>query len=293
MKKKILITGANGFIGSRLTEFLKKKGDKVTKLDRILLTQPRKLYEKIKRVDPDIIYHLAAYGNHYDQKDTQEIFDVNVVDTFNLLQAAAKAGVKCFVNTGSSSEYGKKNIPMSEDLIPETDTMYGATKVATTYLSKAFASESGLPVVTVRPFSVYGPGEAEHRFIPTVIRCCLLGEALKLAPGVHDWIYIDDFINGMITVSKNIKKLSGQVVNIGSGKQYSNKEVVGEIERICGITVAKDEVDNIRIFDTITSWVADNKKLRSFGWKPKIDLRSGLKKVINAKRTNKIQAKNH
>lgn len=292
MKITILITGANGFIGSKLSEVLKAKGNKVVKLDRTLLFHPRKLLEKITRVQPDTIFHLAAYGNHYDQNDVDEIFKVNVVGTFNLLQAAAKAGVKCFVNTGSSSEYGRKSKPMKEDMMPETDTMYGATKVAATYLSKAFA-KSGLPVVTVRPFSVYGPGEAEHRFIPTVVRCCLSGETLKLAPGVHDWIYIDDFVRGMITVAKNIKKLSGQIVNIGSGRQYSNKKVVEEIERICGITVATEEVGNIRSFDTITSWVANNDKLKSLGWKPKVDLRSGIEKVIDAKRTNKTPEKNN
>ncbi len=287
MKEKILVTGANGFIGSGLVKELEDGGARVIKLDRAILTQPDVLIRTIKRIKPSKIFHLAAYGNHYDQKDVREIYNANVYGTFNLLQAASQAGVKCFVNTGSSSEYGKKDVPMKEDMVPEANTMYGATKVASTYLSKAFASEYGLPVVTVRPFSVYGPGEAEHRFIPTVIRCCLSGQPLKLAHGVHDWIYIDDFVNGMIIAANNIRKLSGEVVNIGTGKQYSNEKVVEEVQNICGINVKKEEIGSIRNFDTITSWVADNEKLRSFGWKPKIDLRNGIEKVINAKKTNK------
>ncbi|TRZ51004.1 SDR family oxidoreductase [bacterium] len=293
MKEKILVTGANGFIGSRLTKRLEEGGAEVVKLDRALLTLPEALTKVMDEVKPNAIYHLAAYGNHYNQKEIRDIFTANLFGVFNLLEASRGRNLDYFVNTGSSSEYGKKEKPMKEDMLPETNTMYGAVKAGATFLAKAYASEYDLPVVTVRPFSVYGPGEADHRFIPTVVRCCLTGEVLKLAPGVHDWIYIDDFINGMITVTENIKQLSGEVVNIGSGQQYSNKEVVEEVERICGITVAKEEVGNIRSFDTITSWVANNEKLRSFGWKPETDLRSGIEKVIDAKRTNQTQKKNN
>lgn len=286
MKERILVTGANGFIGSRLTEKLVDLGAEVIKLDRSLLTLPEALKKVLDECRPNAIYHLAAFGNHYNQKDSRDIFNANLFGTFNLLEAARGRDLNYFVNTGSSSEYGMKDSPMKEEMLPETTTLYGATKVGTTFLAKAYAAEYELPIVTVRPFSVYGPEEAEHRFIPTVIRCCLKGETLKLAPGVHDWIYVDDFINGMLAVTENIEQLRGDVVNIGSGIQQSNHEIVDLIEDLCGITISKEEVDTVRNFDTTSCWVADNSKLKSFGWKPETGIKKGIQQVINAKRAN-------
>ena len=287
MKEKAVITGANGFIGSRLAETLEARGVQVLKLDRALLSLPDALKNTINKFKPSSVYHLAAYGNHYNQKEPGGIFGANLLGTFNLLEAVKTTKIDSFVNMGSSSEYGTKNKPMREDMLPETKTLYGATKVGATYLVRAYAPEFGLPAVTVRPFSVYGPNEAEHRFLPTVIRCCLTGDKLKLAPGVHDWIYIDDFVEGVISVSENAKLLSGEVVNIGSGVQYSNEKIVSLVQELCGITINIEETGNIRSFDTVTSWVANNDKLRALGWKVNTNLQKGIKSVIDAKRTNK------
>lgn len=284
MKERILITGANGFIGSRLTEKLEEGGAEIVKLDRNILTLPETLAKVMDEVRPHAIYHLAAYGNHYNQKDPGNTFAANLFGTFNLLEASRGRDLQYFINTGSSSEYGKKDSPMKEDMLPETSTLYGATKIGATYLARAYAAEYGVPVVTVRPFSVYGPGEADHRFIPTVIRCALKGEVLNIAPGVHDWIYIDDFISGMVTVTENINKLSGDVVNIGTGKQFSNAEIVAIVENLCGITISKDEIGSARNFDTTTCWMANNEKLKSLGWNPETNIKTGIEKVINAKR---------
>ncbi|MFH1388443.1 MAG: NAD-dependent epimerase/dehydratase family protein [Patescibacteria group bacterium] len=192
--KVILVTGSNGFIGKELVRTLENKGHKVVRFDRNILYKPRILKSQIRKILPAKIFHLAAYGNHSNQKDISKIVYCNYIATYNLLDATKDLNIDSFINTGSSSEYGRKRIPMKEDMHLETDTFYGATKAGSTYLSRAFAKQFNMHIVTVRPFSVYGPGEDQKRFIPTVIKCALNEETLNLAQGVHDWIYISDFI---------------------------------------------------------------------------------------------------
>ena len=232
---KVLISGKNGFIGSQLARHLELLRMEVIGLMRELLAQTEALKAYIDDVKPDYIFHLGAYGNMASQTGEQEIFQANVVNTWNLLSATKDTPYKLFINFGSSSEYGKKTSPMTERDLPETETFYGASKVAGTYLARAFAKQFNKPIVTVRPFSVYGPREADFRFIPTVIRSLITGQEMNLDPlPVHDWIYIDDLIFFVTNLMSFSKDLHGDAVNIGSGKCYSNAEVVEMLENISG-----------------------------------------------------------
>ena len=284
MKEKVLITGAGGFIGSRLVEMIESQDMEVVKLDHKVLGLPEVLERVMTEVKPSIVFHLAAYGNQHHQKDWAEVIRANYLGTYNLLWASKDLELKAFVNTGSSSEYGTKMTQMKETDLPETKTIYGATKVGATFLGRAFAQEFDLPVVNIRPFSVYGPQEAETRFIPSVIRCALTGDSLSLSDGVHDWIFVDDFIRGMILVTESVDRLKGDVINIGTGTQYSNTQVVEIVEKLTGASIKVNRVDKLRDFDTTLSWVADSTKLRLLGWNPQESLESGIAKVIYAKR---------
>lgn len=286
MKEQCLVTGAHGFIGSHLMRRLKAEGYEPISLPREDLTSLEVLSKTLSEIRPEVIYHLAAFGNHYNQINRQTIFEANLRGTFNLLEASNEIGFHAFVNTGSSSEYGRQNRPMSEDILPGTDTFYGAMKVGATFLARAYARQFNLPIVTVRPFSVYGPGEADNRFIPTAIKCALAGEELTLAPGVHDWIFVDDFVDGMLLVSERAKELAGEVVNIGSGTQYTNEEVVRAVEIATGKQIKIKKTDRLRVYDTQSMWVADNSKLRSLGWQPQFDLLLGIIRTVNDTRTN-------
>lgn len=242
-----------------------EKGYKVAGIPRELLSMPKELKEWISKANPDMIFHLAAYGNHHHQEDEDEILSANVIKTYLLLKATLDIPYKAFINVSTSSVYGKKSEPMSEKMALDTDTFYGCTKACGEYLVRAFAKRYNKPIVNVRPFSVYGPGEADFRFIPTVIRG-LKGEEFTLYPkSVHDWIYIEDFIDGLLGI--DAKKLKGKAINIGTGVQTSNKTVVRMLEKISGHKAKYEEVPSKRGF-----WQAS-------AGDPKHTLEEGLKKT--------------
>lgn len=274
---KYLVSGSSGFLASNL----KVKGE-IVPIDRSFLTNPILLKELFTQEKPDYILHFGAYGNMSNQTDEMQIFETNVLGTFMMLNACRDIKIKGFINVGSSSEYGRKVKPMSESDVPETDTFYGASKVAGTYLSRAFATKYDKPIVTIRPFSIYGPKEADFRFIPTSTRCVVKNEYMKLVDGFHDWTYIEDFADGLNVVIKNIDKLKGKVVNIGTGVQTSNVDIVKKLASFAG----KKFNDLNMVYEqdmsqAISNWVADTKALTSLGWSPRYTLSEGLKKTFD------------
>jgi nucleoside-diphosphate-sugar epimerase len=273
LKQTYVILGANGFLGKRLVEVLE---------DQIVRLIPRDMYcnfyalkEYLEELKPDHIINCSAYGNMAHQIDIDAIYQINVINPLYLLEASRNVDYKSLVLIGSSSEYGSKSEPMNELDLPETDTFYGASKVAQTYLARAYAKQFNKPVRVVRPFSIYGEGEADFRFIPTLIRSIKEGEKFNLVKEPkHDWIYIDDFIQGLLIATKN----NVDLLNIGTGEQFSNIEVVEMLEEISGKKAKYTEVKQLRGFDS-NYWVSDNSLLKDLGFKQKYSLFNGLKKV--------------
>lgn len=271
-----LITGQSGFIGQHLTKALEAQGIEVVGFPRWMFGDYFAMQDFFKKNKPDYIYHLAAYGNMSNQKDDRNIFDANVLNTFNLLICTKDIPYKAFIHFGSSSEYGKKLRPMREEDILEPETMYAATKAAGTMLSRAFCKQYDKPIITVRPFSVYGEGEADFRLIPTVIHKALFNEELSLDPtAVHDWIHIDDFISGVIQVVEHAEILKGIAVNIGTGKQSTNAEIVSLIGEILDRPIKTISNYNDRPTDS-TTWVGNINTLKLLKWRQQVTLREGL-----------------
>lgn len=272
---KSLISGINGFIGKHLAERLKQLGHSVVPINRELLTDRSGLAVLMHLEKPDYIFHLAAYGNMSNQTDEEMIFTANVTATWNMLMASKNIPYKAFINFGSSSEYGRKYFPMKETDLPEADTFYGVTKIAATYFTRAFAKQFEKPIATIRPFSVYGPREADFRFIPTVIRAIEKNELLRLDPhGVHDWIYIDDVLDAI----EIVMEYPQGVYNVGTGRQIANVNLVSLLLTISGKQVQTAQEDFMRPFDS-KIWMANTDKLKSLGWKPNVSLEEGLRRT--------------
>jgi nucleoside-diphosphate-sugar epimerase len=276
---KVVITGVSGFIGTNLKERLLKNEYEVVIVPRDFLYQPAKLEYFLLKEQPNFIYHLAAYGNQPSQKDPYQIARTNLTATTNLLLASRDIDYEGFINFGSSSEYGESDNPMGEEHLLNSNSFYGVTKAGATIFARACAKQWDKPIVTIRPFSVYGGGEAINRFIPIVIKSLMYDEEFKLEPeATHDWIYMSDFLDGVLTVSEKIYELKGQAVNIGTGTMTTNLEVVTTLENIYKKKARFIEVTGIRP-DHSLIWVADNTKLKQLGWKQKHTLEQGLKET--------------
>lgn len=298
--KKILITGSTGFVGACLTHKLidlhyevhsiirresnlwriKNIIDKIN-LHYVDLTNVNSLEKLIHNIKPNLIYHLATYGGYLFQNDLNRIIQTNIMGTVNLVNACSKIGFDCFINTGSSSEYGLKSKPMEEEDILKPINNYGFSKAAATLYCQAVAKRERLPIVTLRLFSPYGYYENRGRLIPTVILSCLSGKNPKLSSpkAVRDFIFIEDVIEAYIKVIE-ISDIGGEIFNIGYGKQQSAGEVVNKIVELTGNKVRPEwgKVPNPR-FEPVT-WMADITKAKNLlNWKPKHSLEEGLSKT--------------
>ena len=198
MKNTYLITGASGFIGSVLLRklieqkkevhlILRKESD-IWRIRDLLnkvtihysdLFKIQELTSIIQTIKPNIIYHLATNGAYSYQKDANQIIQTNILGTWNLLQACNVINYDLFVNTGSSSEYGFKQYAMRETDLLEPTSYYAVTKCAQTLLCSHIAKQEKRPIVTLRPFSVYGPYEEPKRFIPTLMKSLFFHQEMK------------------------------------------------------------------------------------------------------------------
>ena len=301
--KRILVTGATGFVGANLARTLLHYGadvhalvrpsSQLWRLEDILphlylhtadLLDRQRLQETVEQIRPQIIFHSAASGVSHAQKDRHSILNTNVLGTLNLLETTAQITCERFVYTGGSSEYGIKNTPMKETDMLEPSTFYGMSKAAQTLLCQQFAKEHCLPIVILRLFSVYGYWESAERLVPTVIRAALHNQEIALtAPGYRrDFIFVQDVIAAcLLAVKANIN--SGEIINVGSGQQWANEDVVSIVQTLVPGWKSRVKVGDYAAhrFDT-THWVSDSQKAKQLlGWEPHYTLKQGLEKTIS------------
>jgi nucleoside-diphosphate-sugar epimerase len=308
--RRILLTGATGFIGSNLARRLIKDGYEVSIITRkssnlwriedikdrlrifnASLENFEELDRAVSEIKPEIIFHLATYGGFSAQREADKIIDTDVIGTMNLFKACSKVGFSLFVNTGSSSEYGLKEHPMTEQDELTPITYYGASKAAMSLFFGRIAKSQNLNIVTLRPFAVYGYYEEKERLVPHIILSCLKNWEPRLSTpnSVRDFIFVEDVVDAyMATIEK--KDLAGECFNIGSGQQHS----IGELARLAIELSGK----RLRaIYGTRPStqvveplcWVADiSKAEKLLGWKPKHSIRDGLTKTIDWFRKNTV-----
>ncbi len=273
---KIWITGGGGFIAGHLRKRFPKPNTCIPhrKLKDIVWLQ--KLAET---KSPSAIYHFAAYGNMAYQKNEYQMVESNIFYLWNLLSATKNCNYRVFINCSTSSVYGDKNHPMHETNSLEAKDFYAITKICGELLVKAFVEKYDKPVVNIRPFSVYGPGEASFRFIPTIIQCIREKKPMKLAPGMHDWIYMEDLLDGIMAVQERVKDVKGLAVNLGTSTQLDNYDIFRHLCMLSNTDPNTLPVEHIRSLRSKDCWVADNSLLHCLGWTQKYSLIDGLKEV--------------
>ncbi len=305
--KKILITGAGGFIGSHLTERLVGLGTDVRALVHYnalgtwswLDQSPVK--NKIEVVAGDIcdrdsvrravegremVFHLAALiAIPYSYQAPASYVRTNVEGTLNVLQAARDAKVKRVIHTSTSEVYGTaKSVPIAETHPLQGQSPYSASKIGADKIAEAFHCSFGLPVVTVRPFNTFGPRQSARAVIPTIITQLLTGKKIKLGnvTPTRDLNYVANTVEGFV-LAASMPGAIGKTFNIGSGREISIFELAHMIARLIKKPL-KIETENQRVrpgASEVERLLADNRLAREvLGWAPRVGLEDGLKHTI-------------
>jgi NAD dependent epimerase/dehydratase len=307
---KILVTGADGFIGSHLTEELVRQGYDVKAFVYYnsfnswgwLDTSPESIKKELEVFagdvrDPhgvkeamkgcDVVLHLAsliAIPYSYHSPDTY--VDTNIKGTLNVLQAARELDIQKVVHTSTSEVYGTAQyVPIDENHPLQGQSPYSASKIGADQMAIAFYRSFNTPVAIIRPFNTYGPRQSARAVIPTIITQIASGKQKIKLGSLHptrDFNYIKDTVNGFISVMTHDESI-GEVINIGSNFEVSIGETAKLIAEIMGIDI-EIETDDVRIrpekSEVERLW-ADNSKAKALlGWEPKYGGKEGFKRGL-------------
>ena len=306
--QKVLVTGADGFIGSHLTEMLLEQGYKVKALSYYNSFNDWGWLNSVKHPelevvtgdvrdphfckhitqDVEIIFHLAALiAIPYSYVAPDSYVDTNIKGTLNICQAAKENGVKKVLVTSTSEVYGTaRYVPIDENHPKQPQSPYSATKIGADAIAMSFYNAFALPVVLVRPFNTYGPRQSARAIIPTIITQIANGKKeIKLGDltPTRDFNFVKDTCKGFIELSKCDAAI-GQEVNICSNNEISMRDTLNLIARLMNSDVKFIE-DQVRIrpknSEVFRLW-GDNAKIKSLtGYEPSYSLEEGLKETIN------------
>ncbi len=310
-EKKVLITGADGFIGSHLTERLLARGAEVRALvlynsfgqSGWLDSLPKETQERIEIVsgdirDPhrtralirniDIVFHLASLiAIPYSYCAPESYIATNVSGTLHVLQGALDEKIKRVVHVSTSEVYGSaQRVPMDERHPLSAQSPYAASKIAADQLALSFHRTYGLDVTIARPFNTYGPRQSARAIIPTIITQILSGKSsipLGSTTPLRDFTYVADTVEGLIAVAEN-EKTVGETINLGSGSEICIGDLVTRIATIAGKSVhIVSETSRARPPKSeVNRLLCDNRKAAELlGWKPMVSLDDGLRRTLD------------
>ena len=307
---KILITGADGFIGSHLTEKLVEKGcdvrafvhynsfnswgwldtfpkDKLDKIDVFVgdIRDPNGVRNAMQ--GQEIVFHLAALiAIPFSYHSPDSYVDTNITGTLNVLQAARDIGCKRVLITSTSEVYGTAQyVPIDEKHPFQGQSPYSATKIGADRIAESFYRSFNTPVTIVRPFNTYGPRQSARAVIPTIITQVLAG-ATKIKLGsinpTRDFNYIQDIVNGFISIAETTSTI-GEEINIATQQEISigqlAREIIDQINPAA--TIISEDIRLRPEKSEVERLLGSNAKIRRLtGWQPEYTLRQGIRETI-------------
>ena len=316
MANNVMVTGADGFLGSHLTEELVRKGEKVKAFCYYnsfgkwgwLDILPKEIKDEIEIFmgdirDPngvrvamqgqDTVYHLAALiAIPFSYHSPDSYVDTNIKGTLNVLQAARDHGTRRLLVTSTSEVYGTAQyVPIDENHPYQGQSPYSATKIGADRLAESFYRSFELPVTIVRPFNIYGPRQSARAVIPTVITQLLSGkEEIRLGAltPTRDFNYVKDTVAGFLAIAEHDNTI-GKELNIATEQEISIGELAAEMVRQINPS-AKIVTDEARLRpekSEVNRLLGTAKKLNELtGWKPEYTLEQGLAETIEFLRAN-------
>lgn len=308
--KKILVTGADGFIGSHLVEAVMRRGydvrafvlynsfnswgwldhtpDDIKKnLDVFAgdVRDPHGVREAMRGCDA--VVHLAALiAIPYSYHSPDTYIDTNIKGTLNIVQAARELGVSKVIHTSTSEVYGTARfVPITEEHPLQGQSPYSASKIGADQIALSFYYSFGTPVTVVRPFNTYGPRQSARAVIPTIISQIASG-ARKIRLGslhpTRDFNYVADTVAGFIAVTESERSV-GEVINIGCNYEISIGDTAALIADIMGVDI-EIETDDIRLRPDMSEverlWADNRKALELTGWQPNYGGKEGLRRGL-------------
>ena len=312
--RRILISGATGFVGANVVRRMLERGHEVhviarpsssgsfspgapgvdrangprlwriaevineLRLHRVDLLDAEETIQVMGVVRPQVVLHFAAHAALPHETDEMEIFLHTVQPLVNL--ASASTGCELFINAGSSSEYGYQEEPMTESSLPNPRRVHDIAKLAQTLYGTHAARFKGIPLITLRLFSVYGPWEQGRRLIPRLMLSALRGRPMKLSsPDVtRDFIFVNDVADAVERCMRQPPPADGAIFNLGTGVEHTLREVADLVEEIHGgpLPLTWGAVERQR-WDS-PRWVADTTRQTAvLGFVPETNFREGLR----------------
>lgn len=307
--KKVLVTGAGGFIGSHLVEALVKSGASVRAFVRynsrgdsgMLRWTPPEIIRALEIVGGDLrdqaavrkavegrhfVFHLGALISiPYSYLHPVEVAEVNLIGTLNVLMACRETGIERLIHTSTSEVYGTaQHIPIEEVHPLHAQSPYSASKIGADKLAESFYCSYGLPVVTVRPFNTYGPRQSTRAVIPTIITQALANQAIRLGnlDSMRDFTFVEDTVNGFLCAAAS-DAVEGQTFNLGTGSEIGIGALAEKIIEKTG-SEARVELDSKRMrpaASEVMRLLSDNSLAHQrLGWTPNVSLDEGLDSTI-------------
>ncbi len=305
----VLVTGAGGFIGSRLCERMVEEGASVRAFVRytsraeigLLKLLPSEILGNVEIIRGDLrdfnaveqaakgvdtIFHLGALISiPYSYVHPVETVQTNVIGTMNILEACRKTGAN-LVHTSTSEVYGTAlRVPIDEDHPLQGQSPYSASKIGADKLVESYYRSFDIPAVSIRPFNTYGPGQSNRAVIPTIITQALSGDVVRLGnlDAIRDFTYLDDTVDGFLLAGM-ADLWNGETFNLGTGEEITIAAVAEFIFRIMG-KQPKIQVEPARLRpekSEVMRLISDNRKAKEvLGWQPKVGMEEGLRRTID------------
>ena len=298
MSSKLLIIGGTGFIGKKLAKEALKKGFDVT---IISLNKPKNKINEIKYIQVDInnkselqkilpfnsfqyVVNLSGYVDHSSFLDGgRSVINTHFNGLQNILELIDWNTLKKFVQIGSSDEYGNLEAPQDESMKEMPISPYSFAKMSATNLLKMLHITHQLPVVILRFFLVYGPGQEENRFLPQIINGCFNNRDFPVSDGnqLRDFCYIDDAISAIL-ISFSNSKINGEVINIASGNAISIREVITIVQEKIGYGLPLFGKIPYRIGENMQLYANISKAKNLLKWTPVTSIDVGITKTIKS-----------
>lgn len=307
--KRVLVTGAGGFIGSHLTEKLVNLGADVSAflrynsrsdegMVRQLPAEIRKnmriVYGELRELETvrkamkniDVVFNLAALVSiPYSYLHPQEVIETNTIGTLNVVTAARDEEVEKIVQTSTSEVYGTaRYVPIDEQHPKQPQSPYSASKIAADAIALSFYYSFNLPVTIIRPFNAYGPRQSDRAVIPSIISQALTKKEILVGDitPTRDFNFVTDTVEGFTKIAESQESI-GQEINIGSGLEISITDLIQKIISATGreVKVVQEERRLRPEKSEVRRLCADNSKARKLiGWEPQVSLETGLKKTV-------------